>query len=364
MVQILTTDGSFRMDSHPGKIVVSNLSKVLEGRHVLKNVSLTVEESEYFVLLGPSGAGKSSLLRLLAGHGRPTEGEILLCGSSADGVPPAGRPTSLMFQEYSLFDHLTNWQNIVFPLKVRRTFNEANLEFALTLVARTGLSEEELKKKPQRISGGERQRVALLRALVWRPRILLLDEPLASIDPSLRSELRVLLKELTQASGVTTVHVTHSIDEAFELASRVGVLLEGQLIQVGTPREIYLHPAHLSVAEFLGYICVRATASAWKSYSSNASAATFGVAPEKLRSIALVSDGPRITGTLRSRIYLPGAASEHLLIDFSSPRGHLRTGRVPAEDGDSGWQIGQEVVLSCNWADIVAFDSSGLAVRL
>src|SRR6516164_8715570 len=216
-------------------------------------LTLDIYQGEFFALLGPSGCGKTTLLRLLAGFERPTAGRVLLADADVGPVPPYRRPVNMMFQAYALFPHLTAEGNIAFGLKqdgLPPNEITARVEEMLALVRLEGLG----KRKPHQLSGGQRQRVALARSLVKRPRVLLLDEPLAALDKKLRGETQFELMQLQERLGLTFVIVTHDQQEAMTVADRIGVMDRGRLIQVGTPPEIYERPNSRWVADFIGEV--------------------------------------------------------------------------------------------------------------
>jgi putrescine transport system ATP-binding protein len=219
----------------------------------VERVSLDIFAGEFFALLGPSGCGKTTLLRLLAGLDMPDEGRILLDGEDIAQVPPYRRPINMMFQNYALFPHLTVEGNVAFGLKqegLAKSEITTRVEEMLALVRLEGLA----KRKPHQLSGGQRQRVALARSLVKRPRVLLLDEPLAALDKKLRGETQFELMQLQERLGLTFIIVTHDQQEAMTVADRIGVMDHGRLIQVGTPPEIYERPNSRWVADFIGEI--------------------------------------------------------------------------------------------------------------
>lgn len=336
-------------------VSIDRLSARFEGQSVLEDISLTIRSGEYFVLLGPSGAGKTTLLRALAGHCRASSGSISLCGQLVDGRPPAERPTSMMFQDYALFDHLSNWENILFPLRVQRTLSTHTVAYATMLAEKAGLARAELDRKPGTLSGGERQRVALLRALVWRPQILLLDEPLAAVDPTLRAELRLLLRDLTAFADVTTVHVTHSLEEAFELAARVGVLLDGRLIQVDTPHDLCLRPATVLVASFLGYVCAPLA-------PDTCGRASFVAVPAtKLTCLPREEGTPSIRGILHASVPSVDGSGDRLIVEYEDALKRRRVARI-RDDARGQWYPGAPVSLSCDWSKALLFDRAGVAI--
>ncbi len=214
-------------------------------------VDLAVAQGEFVTILGPSGSGKTTLLSLIAGLNRPTAGRIFIGGRDVTDAPAQERNIGLVFQSYALFPHMTVLENVLFPLGVRRINGAAArsqaLE-ALKLVRLDGLQD----RRPSQLSGGQQQRVALARAIVFKPDILLLDEPLGALDRKLREELQVELKQLQRTLGVTTILVTHDQEEALSLSDRIMVLDKGRTQQVAAPAEAYLRPANRFVAEFLG----------------------------------------------------------------------------------------------------------------
>ncbi len=232
---------------------VDAVSKRFGAFAAVERVSLDVYHGEFFALLGPSGCGKTTLLRMLAGFETPDAGRILLDGADLVALPPHRRPVNMMFQSYALFPHLTVERNVAFGLQQDRLPKAEiaeRVDAALAMVRLESLA----RRKPQQLSGGERQRVALARALVKRPRLLLLDEPLAALDKKLRQETQFELKELQARLGLTFLIVTHDQEEAMTVADRIGVMNQGQLVQVATPPEIYERPNSRWVAGFIGEI--------------------------------------------------------------------------------------------------------------
>ncbi len=231
------------------------VTKVFSGGadavRALDNVSVEIRENEFFTLLGPSGCGKTTLLRLIAGFDHPTEGQILLAGEDIGQLPPYRRPVNTVFQSYALFPHLTVDQNIGFGLDMLgkpKSEVEDTVERMLKLVR----MEELKKRRTSQISGGQQQRVALARALAPHPKVLLLDEPLSALDFKLRKDMQLELKRLQHQTGITFIFVTHDQEEALTMSDRLAVMRDGQILQVGAPREIYDHPAERFVADFIG----------------------------------------------------------------------------------------------------------------
>lgn len=234
-------------------IQIKNVTKRFGDFVAVDNVSLDIYRSELFCLLGGSGCGKSTLLRMLAGFENPTQGQILIDGVDMAGIPPWERPVNMMFQSYALFPHLTVESNIAFGLKregVKRDEINQRVEDMLKLVQLSQFA----KRKPDQLSGGQRQRVALARALIKRPKLLLLDEPLGALDKKLREETQFELVNIQDKLGVTFVVVTHDQEEAMTLASRIGVMNQGEIIQIGSPSEIYEYPVNRFVAQFVGSV--------------------------------------------------------------------------------------------------------------
>lgn len=214
-------------------------------------VSLQIRDGEFFSLLGPSGCGKTTTLRMIAGFERPTTGEIYIKGQRMNEVPPFHRPVNTVFQHYALFPHMTVFENVAFGLEMKRLPRDEirrRVAEALRLVRLAGLED----RYPRQLSGGQQQRVALARALVNRPAVLLLDEPLGALDLKLRKEMQLELKTLQHQVGITFIYVTHDQEEAMTMSDRIAVMNQGRVLQVGTPVEIYEHPATRFVADFIG----------------------------------------------------------------------------------------------------------------
>ena len=230
---------------------IRNVTRRFGDFTAVDGVSVDIEAGEFFTLLGPSGCGKTTLLRMLAGFEAPDAGRVTLAGQDLAGIPPYRRPVNMMFQSYALFPHMTVAGNVAFGLKqdgLPKHEIAARVEEMLALVQLSGYA----ARKPDELSGGQRQRVALARSLAKRPKVLLLDEPLAALDRKLREETRFELKELQRRLETTFVIVTHDQDEAMTVADRIGVMNRGKLVQVGVPAEIYERPNSRWVAGFVG----------------------------------------------------------------------------------------------------------------
>jgi ABC-type Fe3+/spermidine/putrescine transport system ATPase subunit len=233
-------------------LAVADLRKRYGGHVAVDGVDLDVAEGELFCLLGPSGCGKTTLLRLIGGYAEPDAGTVAVGGEDVTSLPLERRNIGMVFQSYALFPHMTARQNVAFGLAARRVPRAERAQRVERMLDRVGLNPATRGRRPRSLSGGEQQRVAIARALVVEPRLLLLDEPLASLDRRLREAMRRELKALQQRTGVATVMVTHDQEDALFLADRIGVMAGGRLLQVGTPDELYDRPRLPFVARFLG----------------------------------------------------------------------------------------------------------------
>jgi putrescine transport system ATP-binding protein len=234
-------------------VAIESVTKRFGDFLAVNNVSLKIYKGEIFCLLGGSGCGKTTLLRMLAGFEPPSSGRILIDGQDMAGIPPYERPVNMMFQSYALFPHMSVEGNVAFGLeqeKLPRAEINRRVEEILQIVR----METFARRKPHQLSGGQRQRVALARSLVKRPKLLLLDEPLGALDRKLREHTQFELINIQERLGVTFVVVTHDQEEAMTLASRIGVMNRGEIVQIGTPRQIYEFPSSRFVADFIGSV--------------------------------------------------------------------------------------------------------------
>ena len=270
----------------------------------VNGVDLDVLDGEFLTLLGPSGSGKTTVLRMIAGFERPDAGTIELAGADVTNVPPYNRDVNTVFQDYALFPHMTVQKNVEYGLKVKKVAKaerETRAREALESVRLGGYGD----RAPSQLSGGQRQRVALARALVNRPKVLLLDEPLGALDLKLREQMQVELKAIQREVGITFVFVTHDQDEALTMSDRIAVFNEGNIAQLGSPADVYEHPATPFVAGFVGTSNLLAGAAAEAVLGKSG---TWSVRPEKIRVIGVdehVGDGQHaVRGTVREVVYV------------------------------------------------------------
>jgi multiple sugar transport system ATP-binding protein len=309
------------------EVVLNAVAKSFGATAAVRDISLTVPDGAFVVLLGPTGAGKTTLLRLIAGLERPDAGDIRIGGRSVTAETPAERDVAMVFQQYSLYPHMTVRDNLAFPLRspMMRT-PEPEVARKVQEVAQALRIAHKLDNKATALSGGEMQRVSIGRALVRNPAIYLMDEPLSSLDAKLRADLRVELKRIQTSLGATFLYVTHDQIEAMTMATHVGVLDEGRLVQFGTPREIYENPSSLYVAGRLGLPRMN-TLPATLFGGAPPGAATIGLRPEHIRQ----GDG-RLARVVRVE-HLGDQTRLHLMLD-----GHeivtLTDPHSPLEPGD------------------------------
>ncbi|PSJ56988.1 ABC transporter ATP-binding protein [Kumtagia ephedrae] len=272
---------------------LKGVAKAFGDKQAVSGLDLAIADGEFVVLLGPTGAGKTTTLRLVAGLERPDTGSVHIAGRDVTRLEPSARDVAFVFQQYSLYPHLSVFDNLAFPLRSpARRMSEADIRRRVAEVARLVRIDHKLENRSTKLSGGEMQRVAIGRALVRKPSIFLMDEPLSSLDAKLRGELRLELKRIQRELGATVLYVTHDQIEAMTMADRIGILADGELVQIGTPRAIYTEPANLHVAARLGQPAINLLPR--------------GLLPD--------ADAPPGTATI-------GARTEHLAIDKAA-NGH------------------------------------------
>lgn len=235
------------------KVSLNNVGKKYEGREnfTIRNINLEIQDQDFCVILGPSGCGKTTLLRMIAGLNSVTEGDILFDGRRINTVPPKDRDIAMVFQSYALYPHMTVYDNMAFSLVMRKERKKV-IDERVREAAKSLQIEEYLYSKPSDISGGQRQRVALGRAMVRKPKVFLMDEPLSNLDAKLREHMRVELVRLHKSLGTTTIYVTHDQTEAMTMASLIVLMNDGVIQQAGKPEEFYNEPANIFVAKFIG----------------------------------------------------------------------------------------------------------------
>jgi ABC-type Fe3+/spermidine/putrescine transport system ATPase subunit len=344
-------------------LTLEGVTKRFGKVQAVQNVSLTVQEGEFFSLLGPSGCGKTSLLRTVAGIYAADSGRILLKGADLSGKPMHARDIALVFQNYALFPHLTIFENVAFGLvmrKVPRAEIAARVSEALALVRMQGFD----ARKPSELSGGQQQRIALARAVVVQPSLLLLDEPLSNLDAKLRDEMREEIHALQRKLRLTTILVTHDLREAFAVSDRVAVMGSGTVEQVGTPAEIYDNPASHFVASFVGHQNIfRGVTEAvdggavsiagddglkWRALAGektwSVGGRTWGtIRPERIR----VGDGPH-TAEVEETAYLGGSVELRLRLGVTRLRTHA------ANLGQAIPRVGETVRIGWREEDVIA----------
>ena len=264
------------------KVELKNLSKTYDKKILaLENINLTIEDGQFFVLLGPSGAGKTTTLRCIAGLEKIDSGSVLFDNESVTEDQPASRDVSFVFQQFSLYPHYTVYENLAFPLRSpMRKLPEDEIKMKIEDISKMLKISNKLNNKATELSGGEMQRVAIGRALVRKPNIYLMDEPLSSLDAKLRESLRVELKSIQTNLNATILYVTHDQAEATTLADKIGVLKEGKIVQIGTPEEIYENPNSIYVSQRLGSPKINVLPGSL--FNINDNIPTFGIRPENI----------------------------------------------------------------------------------
>jgi putative spermidine/putrescine transport system ATP-binding protein len=260
-------------------IEIRDLAKSFGNVKAVDDISIDIESGEFITLLGPSGSGKTTVLRMIAGFEDPDAGSIKLNGEDITHLPPFDRDVNTVFQDYALFPHMSVQENVEYGLRTRKVAKAERAKQALEAIASVKL-EETVNRLPHQLSGGQRQRIALARALVLRPRVLLLDEPLGALDRQLREEMQVELKKIQRDAGITFVFVTHDQEEAMRMSDRIVVFNSGRIEQVGTPEQVYEEPRTNFVAGFLGTANIFSADVARKFLGA---ATTVSIRPERIR---------------------------------------------------------------------------------
>jgi multiple sugar transport system ATP-binding protein len=327
--------------------IVKRFGKVGKQTEVLKRIDIDVAPGEFLILVGPSGCGKSTLLNIIAGLEEPTEGDIRIGTRSVLGVPPAQRDIAMVFQSYALYPTMSVADNIGFALEMRKV-PKAERTKTIHRVAEMLQITHLLDRRPAQLSGGQRQRVAMGRALAREPLLFLFDEPLSNLDAKLRVEMRAEIKRLHQASGITSVYVTHDQIEAMTLGSRIAVMKDGIVQQLGTPAEIYGKPANTFVASFIGSPTMNMISAAQSPVRAPTGAVQLGLRPEHM---ALLHDSD-----WRGVVTLVEPTGADTFIDVDAAGTHL-TMRVSPE---LSMQPGQQIGLAANTQALHWFDAQGM----
>ncbi|MNO14858.1 Spermidine/putrescine import ATP-binding protein PotA [compost metagenome] len=313
-------------------IELVGVEKHFAGQSVVHPLSLTIKEGEFLTLLGPSGCGKTTILRMIAGFEQPTKGQILLDGADLTNLPPNRRDLNLVFQHYALFPHMTVEDNIAFGLKMKKMPLKEQRERVEEAVTMTQLNQL-VKRYPHQLSGGQQQRVAIARAIANKPKVLLLDEPLGALDLQLRKNLQSELKHLQRSLGITFVYVTHDQEEAMMLSDRIVIMNNGQVEQIGTPREIYAAPTTLFSATFVG-----------ENNIFSQDGRLFAVRPEKLHATRS-TEGAKRTGEVVDVLYL--GSIHKLIIQLDDEP--MTVSIVFDFTDNRPWEIGEKVGV--DWKD-------------
>ena len=347
----------------PVTLSIQNLSKVFQGKTdeiiAVDNVSFHVPEGDLFTLLGPSGCGKTTTLRCIAGFEKPTKGKIQFLGRDYTSIPPFRRNIGMVFQSYALFPHMSIFDNVAYGLKMRKTPRHEINEKVNRIIQLVGLQDTQ-KRKPSELSGGQQQRIALARALVYEPQLLLLDEPLSNLDAKLRVFMREEIRRIQQKAKVTTIYVTHDQEEALSISDQIAVMSAGKVDQIGTPDEIYEHPKTIHVADFIGQanffpcsidkqndrsivltfpskesVCLKINADRFSNF--NSSNGLLFIRPERLDVSVASGDMHGLKGTVKRILYLGSqvryfidvfqdAAPTEVLVDTNRRKKNLTIG--------------------------------------
>jgi putative spermidine/putrescine transport system ATP-binding protein len=325
-------------------VSLTNVSKHFDEIKAVDNLNLSVNTGEFFSMLGPSGSGKTTVLRLIAGFETVTTGNIAIEGLDVTALAPFDRPVNTVFQDYALFPHMTIQENVEYGLRTRKVPKVIRAQQAAEAIDSVKLLHV-AQRLPHQLSGGQRQRIALARALVLRPKVLLLDEPLGALDKQLREEMQVELKRIQREAGITFIFVTHDQDEAMRMSDRIAVFNEGRIEQVGTPQEVYEKPATRFVAGFLGVSNILTGEIAIDVIGRNE---TVNIRPERIRiqkpETKIEQDETAITGVIIEAAYI-GANTIYVIETESGLR--ITATRLNEElSADSGRYVAGDRVLA------------------
>lgn len=347
-------------------LVINKLTKTYGDFFAAKDVSLELKEGEFLTLLGPSGSGKTTTLKMVAGLEIPTSGEILVKGEDITFAPPDKRGLGMVFQNYALFPHMTIKENIMFPLKMKGGMGKKEMEDLAMEYLKLVQLEQTCNRKPSQLSGGQQQRIALARALVFHPPIVLMDEPLGALDKKLRVAMQLEIKRIQQKLNITTIYVTHDQEEALTMSDRIAIMNQGEIVQLDTPKNIYENPNSAFVADFIGesnFIpieCVgrnngkmqlklnTAVGSMFEHKSEKNvhidKNTKFVIRPEKMFAGKDLGKDKRLVGKVTDIIYLGDAIKYVLLVDESISINV----KQQAKDKASHYRIGEQVEIGWN----------------
>jgi putative spermidine/putrescine transport system ATP-binding protein len=325
-------------------IEIRNLSKTFGSVKAVDGVDLDINPGEFITLLGPSGSGKTTVLRMIAGFEMPDSGTISLNGEDITELPPFDRDVNTVFQDYALFPHMTIQENVEYGLRTRKVPKIERAKQALDAIASVKL-EQTADRLPHQLSGGQRQRIALARALVLRPRVLLLDEPLGALDRQLREEMQVELKKIQRDAGITFIFVTHDQEEAMRMSDRIVVFNEGCVEQVGTPQEVYNKPATRFVAGFLGAANILSGEDAKRLFGK---ASTVSLRPECLRLETLETktsnDESSMVGVVQEAAFI-GANMSYVIESESGLRLSVSKANTELPRQNKSFAVGDRVLV-------------------
>ena len=332
-------------------VTLKQISKRFANSEVdaVNQVDLEIESKEFLVILGPSGSGKSSLLRLIAGLEESTGGEVYFGNELMNGVSPRERDISMVFQNFALFPNMTVYENIAFPIRASGQDSE-NLDSEVKRIASMLQIDGLLDRKPGALSGGEQQRVSLGRAIIKKPKVFLMDEPLSNLDASLRAELRAEIKKLHKELGITFIYVTHDQTEAMTMADRIALIKDGKLLQVDKPEAIYNNPNHSWIGSFLGMPPMNLVSSSdfGDSISPKKGTSVVGIRPENL---IVSSEKSKLSGSVISTEYLGDSKILNVQVGNSVMKAKV--------SNDSKFSVGAEVNLDFSDDDLRFFTDDG-----
>ena len=326
-------------EQQSGFLDLRGITKQFGEFTALADVNLSISEGEFFTLVGPSGSGKTTMIRILVGMESPTSGEIILNGEIINGVPANRRPTCMVFQNLALFPHKTVGQNVEFAMKIAGVAPPARRKRADELLSLLRLPENFYGKRINQCSGGERQRIALARALAFDPEILFFDEPLSALDYRLRKTLEKELKDIHRETGKTFVYITHSLEEAMVMSDRIGILNEGKLIQIGRPEDIYNRPKNKFVAQFMGEVNTLQVENASNGQVRDTSSGSlFEIAKDEQKFLSgFLIIRPEVMKIGRAAQSLPNQIQGVLFNDYAL--GSRIQYQVRSEDGEDQWLV-------------------------